>query len=31
MKVMEKIYGDFHTILDEGKVWKMGGFKLPDG
>ena len=28
---MEKIYGDFHTILDEGKVWKMGGFKLPDG
>lgn len=25
------ILGDFDTILDEGNVWKMGGFKLPDG
>ncbi|MCR2803732.1 DUF6081 family protein [Paenibacillus soyae] len=23
--------GDFHTILNEGEVWKMGGFPLPDG
>ncbi|MUT66231.1 DUF6081 family protein [Paenibacillus sp. NEAU-GSW1] len=23
--------GDFDTILDEGKVWTIGGFKLPDG
>ncbi|MGZ9583620.1 DUF6081 family protein [Paenibacillus marinisediminis] len=30
---MEKqiILGDFDTILNEGHVWKMGGFKLPDG
>lgn len=25
------VLGDFHSILDEGKVWKMGGFQLPDG
>ncbi|MGG1552626.1 DUF6081 family protein [Paenibacillus ferrarius] len=23
--------GDFHTILDEGEVWKIGGFPMPDG
>lgn len=23
--------GDFHTILDEGAVWKIGGFPLQDG
>lgn len=23
--------GDFHTILEEGKVWRIGGFPLPDG
>ncbi|MFF2094334.1 DUF6081 family protein [Paenibacillus sp. NPDC058174] len=23
--------GDFDTILDEGKVWTIGGFPLPDG
>ncbi len=23
--------GNFHTILNEGQVWKMGGFRLPDG
>ncbi|MFD0588098.1 DUF6081 family protein [Paenibacillus sp. GCM10027627] len=23
--------GDFHTILNEGEVWKQGGFPLPDG
>lgn len=23
--------GDFHTILNEGEVWKIGGFPLPDG
>lgn len=30
---MEKqwVLGDFDTILEEGKVWKMGGFQLPDG
>jgi len=30
---MEKqiILGDFDTILNEGHIWKMGGFKLPDG
>jgi len=30
---MEKqlIFGDFDTILSEGKVWKIGGFPLPDG
>lgn len=30
---MEKqlIIGDFDTILNEGQVWKIGGFKLPDG
>ncbi len=27
----ERIIGDFHTILEEGKVWKIGGFPLPDG
>ncbi len=27
----EWILGDFDTILDEGKVWKIGGFPLPDG
>ncbi|MEC0092725.1 DUF6081 family protein [Paenibacillus macquariensis] len=26
-----RVIGDFHTILDEGQVWKMGGFPLPDG
>lgn len=25
------ILGDFDTILDEGNVWKIGGFQLPDG
>ncbi|AIQ65993.1 hypothetical protein PSTEL_25640 [Paenibacillus stellifer] len=29
---MEKrVIGDFHTILNEGEVWKTGGFALPDG
>lgn len=23
--------GDFHTIMSEGDVWKIGGFPLPDG
>lgn len=23
--------GDFHTILSEGEVWKIGGFPMPDG
>lgn len=23
--------GDFHTILSEGEVWTIGGFRLPDG
>lgn len=27
----ERIIGDFHTILSEGEVWKIGGFPLPDG
>jgi len=27
----QKIVGDFHTILSEGEVWKIGGFPLPDG
>ena len=27
----EYVLGDFDTILDEGQVWKMGGFALPDG
>ncbi|MFD2116249.1 DUF6081 family protein [Paenibacillus yanchengensis] len=31
MEAKEWILGDFDTILDEGKVWKMGGFPLPDG
>lgn len=26
-----KVFGDFHTILNEGQVWRMGGFPLPDG
>ena len=25
------ILGDFHTILNDGEVWKIGGFPLPDG
>jgi hypothetical protein len=25
------VLGDFDTILDEGKVWTIGGFPLPDG
>ncbi|MDF2660503.1 MAG: hypothetical protein K0Q94_3294 [Paenibacillus sp.] len=30
---MEKqlTFGDFHTILSEGEVWKIGGFPLQDG
>lgn len=27
----QRVFGDFHTILSEGKVWKIGGFPLPDG
>lgn len=27
----QTVIGDFHTILEEGKVWQTGGFKLPDG
>ncbi|AZK45786.1 DUF6081 family protein [Paenibacillus lentus] len=27
----QRIIGDFHTILNEGQVWKIGGFPLPDG
>lgn len=27
----ERILGDFHTILSEGEVWKIGGFPLQDG
>ncbi|MHA0856567.1 DUF6081 family protein [Paenibacillus sp. CMAA1364] len=27
----QMILGDFHTIMSEEKVWKMGGFPLPDG
>ena len=27
----QRVIGDFHTILSEGQVWKMGGFPLPDG
>lgn len=27
----QKVIGDFHTILSEGEVWKIGGFPLPDG
>ncbi|GGG00574.1 DUF6081 family protein [Paenibacillus aceti] len=27
----QKVFGDFHTILNEGQVWKIGGFPLPDG
>jgi hypothetical protein len=27
----QRIFGDFHTILSEGQVWKIGGFPLPDG
>lgn len=26
-----KVLGDFHTILSEGEVWRIGGFPLPDG
>lgn len=25
------VLGDFHSILDESKTWRIGGFKLPDG
>ncbi|WP_139997809.1 DUF6081 family protein [Paenibacillus paridis] len=25
------VLGDFHTILNEGEVWKIGGFPLQDG
>ncbi|WP_274363820.1 DUF6081 family protein [Paenibacillus thermotolerans] len=31
MSQRQKVFGDFHTILEEGKVWKMGGFPLQDG
>jgi hypothetical protein len=27
----QKTFGDFHTILSEGEVWKIGGFPLQDG
>jgi hypothetical protein len=27
----QQILGDFHTILSEGEVWKIGGFPLQDG
>lgn len=27
----QRVIGDFHTILNEGQVWKIGGFPLPDG
>ena len=27
----KRVLGDFHSILDESKVWRMGGFQLPDG
>jgi hypothetical protein len=27
----ERQIGDFHTILSEDDVWKIGGFPLPDG
>jgi hypothetical protein len=27
----QQIFGDFHTILSEGEVWKIGGFPLQDG
>lgn len=30
-KGSQMILGDFHSILEEGKVWKTGGFTLPDG
>lgn len=29
--VQQRVFGDFHTILSEGEVWKIGGFPLPDG
>lgn len=31
MAEKQLVFGDFHTILDEGKVWRIGGFPLPDG
>jgi hypothetical protein len=31
MAERQLVFGDFHTILDEGNVWKIGGFPLPDG
>lgn len=30
-KEQQLTFGDFHTILDEGNKWTIGGFKLPDG
>lgn len=30
-EVKQTVIGDFHTILTEGKVWRTGGFTLPDG
>jgi hypothetical protein len=27
----KRVLGDFHTILNEGEVWKIGGFPLQDG
>lgn len=30
-KSIQMVLGDFHSILEEGKVWKTGGFTLPDG
>ncbi|MFC7678400.1 DUF6081 family protein [Paenibacillus sp. GCM10028914] len=26
-----RVFGDFHNILSEDDVWKIGGFPLPDG
>ncbi|WP_214629123.1 DUF6081 family protein [Paenibacillus agaridevorans] len=31
MATTTKILGDFHTILNDGEVWKIGGFPLQDG
>lgn len=31
VKGNQMVLGDFHSILEEGKVWKTGGFTLPDG
>ncbi|MBP2001922.1 hypothetical protein J2Z69_002978 [Paenibacillus shirakamiensis] len=27
----QKVFGNFHTILSDNDVWKIGGFPLPDG